>query len=644
MQRIVACDTETTGLNPYGTPEELGHYPVRPFAFSFTPYTGADFYVRFPVDPVTRRVQYEDQPDDFAMLKRFFADESITKVFHNAAFDLTMLEFAGLPVQGPVYDTRILAHVADSSRLTFALKPLTKAMFGFPDDDLTDLKESVKKARRMGKKLGWKLAEDVEADYALGDPELCKKYAIGDTQRTMRLFKAYEKFLFEKQHVFSPYSRYKEIVDMEHSLLPIVMKMSRKGVAIDLDRVAELQSYYETCITKANVVKAELGYPDLNPDSPKQVIDVFYNQLKLAPKFRKRHAKDGSKVLTKSADKRILDSWSSEVPLAKVLVELSEAQHQLSSFILPFKENSFDEFGFRVLHPSFNTCGPVTGRLSCSNPNLQNITSSTSPGRRSDVEFRARECFVPRRNQSWLLVDYSQVEIWVAAFLSKDPLMTATLAEGKSVHDLTCDSVFGFNHDFASNRPMYRKMAKIVNFSMLYGSGPKALSELLGIDEVEAKAYWKGFWDTYLGMGRYNEMLKKAVRVDGFVKDVFGRPYFVEQGFAYKALNYMVQGTAAGILKRAMINADKFIRETCPEASLLLSIHDELCVECPTEALTPAFVQGIEAAMAGNFHTLMGMPTPFQVESSVVHENWGYKEKWVAQPHDLELKSWVNAA
>jgi DNA polymerase-1 len=228
----------------------------------------------------------------------------------------------------------------------------------------------------------------------------------------------------------------------------------------------------------------------------------------------------------------------------------------------------------------------------------------------------------------WLLVDYSQVEIWVAAFLSKDPLMTQTLLAGESVHDLTCDKVFGHNTDFASNRPTYRKMAKIVNFSMLYGSGPKALSELLGIEEDEAKAYWKGFWETYTGMTRYNEALKGAVRLDGFVKDPFGRAYFIDPKFAYKGLNYMVQGTAAGILKRAMLNADRWLKANCPEGKTLLTIHDELVFELPNKCLNDGVVLGIEQAMTADFHKLIGMPSPFQVESSVVKENWGKKDKF----------------
>lgn len=635
MSFKLVFDSETTGLNPYAGD--------RPFAFAFMSTEGQQLYYRFDVDPMTRKVLYEQKPKEYEALKKLFTCPGLEIIGHNIEFDLTMIEFAGLKFDGKFWDTKILAHVANPGRLNYKLKPLCKAMFNYPDDDMTDLKDSVKKARRQGKKLGWKLAEDVEADYALGEPELCKKYALGDVERTLKLFKAYEPMLNQPQHQFSPYSHYRAIVDMEHELLPVARQMSRKGVAVDLGKVQELETYYKGCIDKANAEKAALGFADLNPESPKQVIEVFYNQLKMKAQYRKRKAKDGTKSMTKSADKRILDKWSKDVPLARLLVELSESQHQLNSFILPFKANSFEENGYRTLHPSFNTCGPVTGRLSCSNPNLQNITSSTSPGRKSDVEFRARECFVPRKGCAWLLDDYSQVEIWVAAFLSKDKLMMETLLAGNSVHDLTCDKVFGHKEDFATNRAMYRKFAKIVNFSMLYGSGPKALSELLGIDEDDAAEYWKGFWNTYVGMSRYNEMLKRTVRTDGHVKDVFGRPYFVETKFAYKALNYMVQGTAAGILKRAMLNADAYLKKACPQASMLLTIHDELCFEIPTEALTGDLVEGIEKAMSGEFHKLLGMPSPFKVESSVAYENWGKKEKWQPKP-ELALKDWVKEA
>jgi DNA polymerase-1 len=621
----LAFDVETTGLSPYGSVEELGFHPVRAFAFAFCDENETELYFRFEVDPMTREVLYQKEPEKFRQLKQLLESPGLELIGHNISFDLTMASFIGIEFKGKFWDTRILSHLADSSRMSFALKPLSKAILDYPDDDQKDLLDSVKKARRLGKKQGWKLAADVKADFALGDPELCRKYALGDVKRTYKLFKFYEPLLVNQYSPEDPYFSYRELVEMEHALVPIAMEMSRTGVALDLEKVKTLNEYYQGCIDKARATMTALGYPDLKPKSYVQLKEIFYNQLKLPKVYRKRKQKDGSKKETLSCDKKVLDKWAKTVPLAKCLVEMSEAQHQLNSFIIPFEENSFNERGCRVLHPSFNTCGPITGRMSCSSPNLQNITASTSPGRKSDVEFRARECFIPRKGSVWLLADYSQVEIWIAAFSSKDPLMMKALLEGKSVHDLTCDNVFGSRWDFATNRAMYRKLAKILNFSMLYGSGTKALAELLGIPLDEAIAYWRGYWDTYKGIKKFNEQLKAQFKEQGWIKDVFGRVYFTKS--EHKLLNMDIQGPAAGILKRAMIAAHGFLKKACPEARLLLSIHDELIFEVPEEKVTTFLTRRIKGAMAGTFHLVFGMPAPFEIEVSMTKTNWSEKGK-----------------
>lgn len=622
---LLCYDLESTGLSPYGSFQELGYWPARPFAFAFRAEDGRELYFRFDVDPMTREVLYQNKPSDFKALKELLECPGLELVGHNISFDLTLTAVIGINFKGKFWDTRILSHCADSSRSTFALKPLCQQLFDIGDEDQKDLLDTVKKARRLGKKLGWKLADDVKADFAYGDPELCKKYALRDVERTLKLYKFYEPLLNGTFPEDSPYHKYRELVEMEHALVPIVMGMTRTGVALGIPKVATLKTYYEECIVKTRAEMTRLGYPDLNPKSPLQVKKVFYEDLKMPKVFRKRKQKDGTKKETLTCDKKVLDRWAKKVPLAKALVEMSEAQHQLNSFILPFQENSFDERDNRVLHPSFNTCGPITGRMSCSNPNLQNITSSTSPGRKSDVEFRARECFVPRRGQVWLLADYSQVEIWVAAFFSKDPLMTKTLLEGKSVHDLTCDRVFGHKIDFNLNRAMYRKLAKILNFSVLYGSGILALMELLDITKEEAVAYLETYRSTYVGIAKLDALLKKLVKDQGWVKDVFHRPYFPKS--AHKALNYIVQGTAAGILKRAMISAFFYTRQVSPASKLLLSIHDELVFEVPKEDVSPQLIEGIKSAMAGEFHKLLGMPQPFEIEVSITETNWAEKSK-----------------
>ncbi len=636
ISKIVACDTETMGLIPYGSFEELGYYPDRPFAFSFTHYDGKDAYIRFQVDPFTRRVLYEDQPADFRMLKDFFADETITKVFHNAQFDQNMLKFAGLPCKGKVYDTMVLAHLADSSRKSFRLKPLAMAMFGFSEEDQADLQASVVSARRQGKKLGWKIAtkethgkEPVNADYAFGDQELCKLYAIGDTQRTMRLFKAHEPLLTEPQDPWSPYSNYAELAEREHALIPIAMEMSREGANLDMAKVAELKAYYTEALNTAKKTIVDLGYPDLNPSSPVQVIDVMYNQLGADKQYKVRKSKTtGAKTKTLTVDKKVLAGLSYRFPLAQALLEHSEAKKQLTGFIEPFERHSYLENGQKKIHPGLKTVGPINNRMACSNPNLQNISSPDSAGKMTNLKFRVRECFVPPPDHCLLLADYGQIEVFCTAYLSGDRVMIDALESGKKLHDITCVDVFK-GVPGAPDWESKRRKAKITNFLLQYMGGPMQLSQTLGIPYEEAKVLSDRYWETYAGLADFYKRLEKAYKVDGFVKDLFGRPYRVQVAKdSYKLGNYVSSGTAAGMIKLAMVNLHRELEAKFPRSKLILQVHDELIQQTPNNVLCPELVDLTVRCMQGNFGEMLGMPGPLPVEPSIVRDNWGKKEHY----------------
>lgn len=623
----IAVDTETTGLVGFGDLIQLGHWPARPFAFSFTDSFGNDAYIRFPVNPYTREVLYREDLAAYYVLKDFFADPSFDKIFHNAQFDLRMLASVGLDVKGKVWDTLILAHVADSSRPTHALKPICKAMFDFDDGDLSDLKDSVKKGRSEGKKKGYCLAEDVEADYHLGDPDLCKKYAVGDTQRAMLLWKAYSPFLTNPQPLDSPFCRCREVVDLEHKLLPVVMEMTNRGCSLDDEKIAELAEYYSNHIEKYEAEKADLGYADLNPKSSQQKAEVFYEELGFEKEMRKRKKRGEKAKKTATTDKSALAKWAKNSPLAKCLLEISEAKHQLTSFIHPFSQNSIRTEGYPVLHTNFKTCGPITGRLSSSGPNLQNITSDSSAGKKSSVLFRARECFVPRSGHVWVLADYSQIEIWCTAFLSQDTAMMQALMTGQSLHDVTCMGVFGARPT-DPDWDKKRKASKNLNFALQYGARGGQLAFMLGCDVKEANYLMSRYWDTYAGLAEYIKVLEKQYKKDGHVMDPFGRTYRVsEDRFTYKLVNYMSQGTAAGIIKRAMINLNNFFKTDFTDCHMLLQVHDELISECPLTSLCPELYNGYVKAMQGNFHEILGIPEPLKVEVSVAHTNWAEKEK-----------------
>lgn len=624
----LSVDTETTGLSP--------HHGDRPFAVSMTSWEGEDFYARFQVNPLTREVTYTQDMTGILDLISHRSRKGLKCCFHNASFDLGMLYAAAKQLGYPwnpleptlegIVDTLILAHAANSARATYALKPLCETLLNIPVEDQDDLQASTVSARKEGKKLGYRLAKDVEADYHLADPALCETYAIQDTRRTMALLKALLPLFDNKEE--GPFKGLDEVVKMEHKLQMAVLEMNIRGIRVSPPKIEELKAYYEEEIKKSTEKMVELGFPDFNPNSPKQKKEVFYNQLGYAPFKRRRKGKDGSKKQTVSVDKHALASIAKTSPLAYTLLELSEAKHQLNSFITPFRDKSVTKEDGTFLFPNFNSVGPATGRLSCSGINLQNITSSSSPSHKTNILLRARECFIPREGHAWMLADYSQVEIWVAAFLSKDKVMCDTLLSGKSVHDITCDKVFGHKADFLTNRASYRKLAKILTFSILYGSGPKALSELLGVTYEEAKVYYNNFWKTYAGLKLYADHLERQIKQNGYIKDMFGRVYFLSDKEAYKALNYMVQGTAAGILKRAHLGVFNLLKTKYPEFKIIASVHDELGISFPKEKMNKEIMEEILLTMSGDFHKLVGMPKPFVVEASFVLDNWGKKLKF----------------
>lgn len=632
---FLAVDTETTGLQ-----HQRGD---RPFAFSFTTFEGEDFYARFPVDNTTRKVQYDER----LVLIWNLIQERIRLgrpcIFHNATFDLSHIwtayrEYRGLgselwsglqlpplrEIQSfPAIDTIILAHCANSARATYALKPLARELCNIPITDQSDLRTATVEARKKARKLGFPCADSVEADYHLAPVGLVERYAVGDTQRTMRIFKMFLPLLTEQSQ--GPFSHYKEIVEMEHRLMLSVLRMNLQGVRMDPNKIQELKTYYQSVIDEEGKKIEILGYGDLNPRSSKQKAQVFYEELGFEPEIRKRKKKDGTKTKTVTVDKKALEKFSGQSPLAKALLTISEAQHQLNSFIVPFERESIKSEDGYLLYPCFNSVGPRTGRMSCSNPNLQNITGENSPQHKTEVLLKARECFIPRRDCCWMAADYSQIEIWVSAYLSKDKTMMDILESGKSIHDLTTERMFHAKADYKDNYNTYRKLAKIITFSILYGSGPTALSDLLGISKEEATQYYNTFWSTYVGLRRYSESLENQIKHLGWVKDVFGRPYFIEKRWAYKALNYMVQGSAAGVLKRAHLNVDELFQAKYPGAKILLDVHDEVIAECPYLILDDNLVKDTITAMQGGFHRLFGMKKPFSIEVSFCPRNWQEK-------------------
>jgi len=625
---IVSVDTETTGLNP-----RMGD---RPFAFTFTDYEGDSAYLQGVVDPFTRKVSYSK--DVLAELRRVMEDASITKVFHNAKFDIAMYESIGIKVRGKIWDTLIMAHIDDPAS-ELGLKPLCKKKLDIDDDDQRDLKDAVRRARVKAKKDGWKLSEAVEADYWMAPMALVRRYALTDTERTMALYWGYEELMKSDEG-------YKNLVEMEHKVLWVTKRMEDRGIAMSRKTIDELFTYYSEIIETQDAIIKKLGYADLNTNSPKQMQKVFYDDLGMTHIYKVRKGKNG-RTKTLTTDASALERWANEGnELAKAIITRGEAEHQIQAFIDTFRAEGMTETSLAgedfILHPNYRTCGPITGRISCTKPNLMNISNTGT--KKSDVQYRIREVFVPRKNRILYFADYSQVEVWLAMFLSQDPYGMEQLLKGEDMHGNMARKVWGNRYDFSNEAVFkkWRKRAKFILFGLIYGAGVPAIQAQAGCDEAEAMQIRDIFWKTFKGLYAFSNKLKVQAERLGYVENPFGRIYPVPGNESYKGLNYLVQGTAAEIMKRALINLDAVFQRRLSKfspAKLLLTIHDEVAVEADErDTEVPGIIL---ACMQDEFHKVLGMPHPFKAEVSIARVSWALKEEMDPQPLPADLSRWL---
>ncbi len=592
---LIAFDTETTGLY-----HQKGD---RPFCISFTDENMESWFIRWGYNHLTREVGIDKR--DKLWVQGLFNKKDTLFIAHNAKFDIHMLNSIGIDVPGPVIDTVVLARIENNMRNTYKLKPLCWELFGYSMGDERDLKDSVIKARRKGKKLGWKLSEDVEGDYALGDEELCKKYCIGDTERCIKLWKYCIERLDESQE---------EALLMENQLFKVVLDMERKGIKIDLKRLEELKEYYSSEIVGGNAFKKILGYEDLNTKSWKQMQEVFYGKLECEAvyKFVKENNRKVKKLTT---DKTALKKWAKTVPLAECIQSINTSLTQLNTFVLPIR-NLIASDG--RLHTNYGQNVAVTSRMSSSGPNLQNIPNLKDEGK---IKLRIRELFIPENGKVLYFPDYSQIELFIAAFLSNDKVMCEALTNGFDLHGMFNEKFYGKEKDFKNNKEIYRKKVKTGVFCILYGGTSNAIMLALDCSRSEAQSFLETFWGTYTGLYEYNEILKDVAYEIGYIKNPFGRKFIMNDSNAWKALNTTVQSTAGEVLKRGMINVYNYLKNL-DGCNLILTLHDELCIEVPLKYHSKRLMRKIIELMQGDFHTYIGMPFKFPVTMSWTPERW----------------------
>ena len=625
---LLASDTETTGLNPWGTIKDYGFYPARPFAFSFCDSEGNTDYIRWRVNPKTRQVFFDAK--DIHLLKDIYNNPHFIHIGHNFTFDYRMINAIGIPIKGIVRDTLIMAHiVTGGSELAYGLKFLGNKYLNIDTSDEKELRTATIKARHEGKKLGYYIADDdhfgkdpIKADYWLAPSEICKKYTILDSIRTMLFNKLWYNEILSNPNLLKVWKR-------ETRLTIVTRAMENRGVKLYYEEMKKLVKEYESYIQKQLKLASQLGGEGLNFRSHKQMTQKFYIEKKFKPSFNK----NGGYVLNK--DKLI--EIAQQDPLAQVILNYRGANHMISSFLKPYdKFKARDEQGDWILHPSFKQCGPVTGRYSCGDPSLMCVASEDTIRNLTQVEYKPKRVLGPRKNYLWYLPDFGQIEVWVFAFLAKDKIMMDILLSGGDIHGRIARQIWGSEPEFETCYDAYRKRAKLILFCKFYGGGSNKVLFLLNQEGrnlkrkytlPEAELFIRDFETKLPGVALYMKRNMNEVEREGVIYNPFGRMYKIDPQHSYKGTSYIVQGTSADIMKSAMINVYNLFQKKWKGCYILITLHDELILEIPLKYHSKKLMRDIVEAMQGNFHTILGIPKPLPVSMEIARDRWANAKK-----------------
>jgi DNA polymerase-1 len=386
--------------------------------------------------------------------------------------------------------------------------------------------------------------------------------------------------------------------------------MERCGVRIDRSELQRLSTMMEGEIARLTADIHRLAGRPFNISSPQQLGDVLFDDLKLPAPVKYGKGK------TRSTAADILEALAPEHEIVRQVLEYRQLTKLKGTYVDALPAQIDPRTG--RLHTSFNQAGAATGRLSSSNPNLQNIPMRTALGR----EIRA--AFIPREGWKLLVADYSQIELRLLAHFSGDPLLVEAFRNGEDIHTRTASEVLGVPPMLVT--PDARREAKAVNFGIVYGISGFGLAQQLGISRGEAEKYIKNYFERYAGVRAFIDRTIGEVRQSGVTRTLFGRERPIPdinsrnanaRGFAERtAVNSPLQGTAADLIKLAMVHIDAALRESGRQSSMLLQVHDELVFECPPEEL-----EEVSALVKTKMEGVCELNVPLLVDTGT-GENW----------------------
>jgi len=572
-QKSVCFDTETTSLDAL-LAEMVG--------IAFTVKKGEGFYVPFPEDRAEANALLEE-------FKPFFENEEIEKIGHNLKYDLAVIQNYGVNIRGKLFDTMI-AHYLIQPDMRHGMDLLAETYLGYKPVSIESLIGKKGKNQKNMRELS---------------PTEVYEYACEDSDITFQLKELFEDKLKETntEQLFW---------EIEMPLLPVLEKMEREGVNLDVDALASFSKELETdLIELERKIKDLAGFTEFNLDSPKQLGEVLFEKMEIDVKAKK------TKTGQYSTSEDTLSKMVGKHEIFEQILEYRSLKKLKSTYVDALPLLLADDT--KRIHTSYMQTVATTGRLSSVNPNLQNIPIRTEKGR------YIRKAFIPRNQQFTLLAaDYSQIELRIIAALSKDEGMIEAFVQKQDIHSATASKVFDVPIEEVTRE--MRSKAKMVNFGIIYGISAFGLGQRLSIPRKEAKEIIESYFEKYPKIKSYMDESIVQAKENGYVETLLGRrrnlkdinsSNAIVRGHAERnAINAPIQGTAADVIKIAMIRILDEMKKKKLNSRMLLQVHDELVFDVDKNE-----VEVMQELVKQNMENAVKMAVPLEVEMNI-GENW----------------------
>ena len=575
---VFAFDTETTSVD-YQKAELVG--------LSFSVEVGKAAYV-----PVAH--DYEDAPEQLdrdwvlAQLKPLLESETQNKVGQNLKYDANVLSHYDIAMKGITFDTMIESYCLNSVATRHNMDALADKYLGYKTVHFEDI------AGKGAKQLTFNQIEIEKAGH----------YAAEDADITLRLHQAIMPKLAKSSSQLSVFN------EIEMPLLPVLARMEQYGVLIDCDMLDQQSHTIGTRLSELEIEAHNIAGKSFNLSSPKQLQTILFEELKI-PVLKK------TPKGAPSTAEEVLQELALDYPLPKVILE-NRGLSKLKSTYTDKLPLLVDPKTNRV-HTSYHQAVTATGRLSSTDPNLQNIPIRSEEGR------KIRLAFIAPTDHKIVAIDYSQIELRIMAHLSDDPGLVKAFSEGKDVHKATAAEIFAVPLDEVTSDQ--RRSAKAVNFGLIYGMSAFGLAKQLNVSRHTAQEYMDKYFERYPNVSQYMEDTRQQATDTGYVETLFGRRLYLpdiksKNGMRKKAaeraaINAPMQGTAADIIKKAMLSVDAWILEqNDPRIKMTMQVHDELIFEIHQD-----IVESTTQTLVEIMNNAVEMSVPLIAEAGI-GENW----------------------